>query len=134
MLQTLRNAFKIKDIRSRIVYTFFMLIIIRIGSQLPIPGVNTEVFSAWFAAQTANGMGFFDAITGGSFYNMSIFALNVSPYITSSIIMQLLTIAIPALEEMQKDGEDGRKKINNITRYVTVVLALICPVAKTDPL
>ena len=131
MLQTLRNAFKIKDIRSRIVYTFFMLIIIRIGSQLPIPGVNTEVFSAWFAAQTANGMGFFDAITGGSFYNMSIFALNVSPYITSSIIMQLLTIAIPALEEMQKDGEDGRKKINNITRYVTVVLALVESTAMT---
>ena len=131
MLQTLRNAFKIKDIRSRIVYTFMMLIIIRIGSQLPIPGVNTEVFSAWFAAQTANGMGFFDAITGGSFYNMSIFALNVSPYITSSIIMQLLTIAIPALEEMQKDGEDGRKKINNITRYVTVVLALVEATAMT---
>ena len=131
MLQTLRNALKIKDIRSRIVYTFIMLIIIRIGSQLPIPGVNTEVFSAWFAAQTANGMGFFDAITGGSFYNMSIFALNVSPYITSSIIMQLLTIAIPALEEMQKDGEDGRKKINNITRYVTVVLAIVESIAMT---
>lgn len=131
MLQTLRNAFKIKDIRSRIVYTFFMLVIIRIGSQLPIPGVNTAVFSAWFAAQTANGMGFFDAITGGSFNNMSIFALNVSPYITSSIIMQLLTIAIPALEEMQKDGEDGRKKINTITRYVTVLLALIESTAMT---
>ena len=131
MLQTLRNALKIKDIRSRIVYTFIMLIIIRIGSQLPIPGVNTEVFSAWFAAQTANGMGFFDAITGGSFYNMSIFALNVSPYITSSIIMQLLTIAIPKLEEMQKDGEDGRKKIATITRYVTVVLAIIESTAMT---
>ena len=78
MFKTLRDALKIKDIRSRIIYTFLMLVIIRIGSQLPIPGVNTAVFSAWFAAQTANGMGFFDAITGGSFYNMSIFALNVS--------------------------------------------------------
>lgn len=131
MFQTLRNALKIKDIRSRIVYTFLMLVVIRIGSQLPVPGVNTEIFSAWFAAQTANGMGFFDALTGGSFYNMSIFALNVSPYITSSIIMQLLTIAIPKLEEMQKDGEEGRKKIASITRYVTVVLALIESTAMT---
>ena len=131
MFKTLRDALKIKDIRSRIIYTFLMLVIIRIGSQLPIPGVNTAVFSAWFAAQTANGMGFFDAITGGSFYTMSIFALNVSPYITSSIIMQLLTIAIPKLEEMQKDGEDGRKKIASITRYVTIGLALIESTAMT---
>ncbi len=131
MFETLRNALKIKDIRDRILYTFLMLIVIRIGSQLPIPGVNTAVFSAWFASQTANGMGFFDALTGGSFYNMSIFALNVSPYITSSIIMQLLTIAIPKLEEMQKDGEDGRKKIASITRYVTVALALIESTAMT---
>ena len=131
MFKTLRDALKIKDIRTRIVFTFLMLIIIRIGSQLPIPGVNTAVFSAWFAAQTANGMGFFDAITGGSFYNMSIFALNVSPYITSSIIMQLLTIAIPKLEEMQKEGEEGRKKIASITRYVTIALALIESTAMT---
>ena len=131
MFKTLRDALKIKDIRSRIIYTFLMLVIIRIGSQLPIPDVNTAVFAAWFAAQTANGMGFFDAITGGSFYNMSIFALNVSPYITSSIIMQLLTIAIPKMEEMQKDGEDGRKKIASITRYVTIGLALIESTAMT---
>ena len=125
MLETLRNAFKIKDIRNRIIFTFLMLVVIRIGSQLPIPGVNNELFSNWFASQTADGMGFFDAITGGSFYNMSIFALNITPYITSSIIMQLLTIAIPKLEEMQKEGEEGRKKIAAITRYVTVALALI---------
>ena len=75
MLETLRNAFKVKDIRDRIIFTFLMLILIRIGSQLPVPGVNTEIFSAWFAAQTANGMGFFDALTGGSFYNMSIFCI-----------------------------------------------------------
>ena len=77
MLETLRNAFKIKDIRNRIIFTFLMLVVIRIGSQLPIPGVNNELFSNWFASQTADGMGFFDAITGGSFYNMSIFALNI---------------------------------------------------------
>ena len=115
MLETLRNAFKIKDIRKRIIFTFLMLIVIRIGSQLPIPGVKSEVFANWFASQTADGMGFFDAVTGGSFLNLSIFALNITPYITSSIIMQLLTIAIPKLEEMQRDGEDGRKKIAEIT-------------------
>ena len=74
-------------------------------------------------------MGFFDAVTGGSFLNLSIFALNITPYITSSIIMQLLTIAIPKLEEMQRDGEDGRKKIAEITRYLTVALALIEAIA-----
>jgi preprotein translocase subunit SecY len=106
-----------------------MLIIIRIGSQLPVPGVNQEVFANWFAGQSSDAFSFFDAITGGSFEQMSIFALNITPYITSSIIMQLLTIAIPKLEEMQKDGEEGRKKIAEITRYVTVGLALIESVA-----
>ena len=125
MLETLRNAFKIKDIRDRILYTFFIMIVIRIGSQLPIPGVNRDYFSSWFEAQTGGAFNFFDAFTGGSFSRMSVFALNITPYITSSIIMQLLTIAIPKLEEMQKDGEDGRKKIASITRYVTVALALI---------
>ena len=129
MLETLRNAFKIKDIRKRIIFTFLMLVVIRIGSQLPIPGVNGDVFANWFASQTADGMGFFDAVTGGSFLNLSIFALNITPYITSSIIMQLLTIAIPKLEEMQRDGEDGRKKIAEITRYLTIALALIESIA-----
>ena len=129
MLKTLRNAFKIKDIRDRIIFTFFMLIIIRIGSQLPVPGVDRNVFADWFASQGGDAFSFFSAITGGSFEEMSIFALNITPYITSSIIMQLLTIAIPKLEEMQKDGEEGRKKIAEITRYVTVALALIESVA-----
>ena len=123
MLETLRNAFKVKDIRDRILFTFLMLIVIRIGSQLPVPGVNGDVFRSWFESQAA-GLGFFDAITGGSFLSMSVFALNITPYITSSIIMQLLTIAIPKLEEMHKDGAEGRKKIAEITRYVTVGLAL----------
>ena len=129
MLKTLRNAFKIKDIRNRIIFTFFMLIIIRIGSQLPVPGVDRDVFANWFAGQGGDAFSFFDAITGGSFEQMSIFALNITPYITSSIIMQLLTIAIPKLEEMQKDGEEGRKKIAEITRYLTIGLALIESIA-----
>ena len=129
MLETVRNAFKIKDIRNRIIFTFLMLIVIRIGSQLPIPGVDGKVFSEWFKNQTADGLSFFDAVTGGSFLNMSVFALNITPYIISSIIMQLLTIAIPKLEEMQRDGEEGRKKIVEITRYLTIALGLIESIA-----
>ena len=125
MFKTLINAFKIKELRNKILFTFAMLVVIRLGSQLPVPGVDRTFFAAWFAAQSGDAFNFFDAFTGGSFMNMSIFALNISPYITSSIIMQLMTIAIPKLEEMQKDGEEGRKKIASITRYVTVGLALI---------
>lgn len=125
MLKTLTNAFKVKEVRNRLLFTFAMLVVIRFGCQLPVPGVNRDFFSQWFEQQTAGTFGFFDAFTGGSFLRMSVLALNITPYITSSIIMQLLTIAIPKLEEMQKDGEDGRKKIQAITRYVTVGLALI---------
>ena len=125
MLTTLKNAFKVKDIRKKLFFTFMMLVVIRIGSQLPVPGVDRGYFARWFAQQTGDAFNFFDAFTGGSFLNMSILALNITPYITSSIIMQLLTIAIPKLEEMQRDGEDGRKKIASITRYVTIALALI---------
>lgn len=131
MFKTLVNAFKIEDIRKKLIYTFMMLVIIRIGSQLPVPGVNRDYFAAWFAAQNSGAFNFFDAFTGGSFSSMSLFALGVNPYITSSIIIQLLTIAIPALEEMQKDGEDGKEKIQKITRYTTIVLALIEAVAMT---
>ena len=127
MLKTLRNAFKIKDIRNKILYTFMMLIVVRIGSLLPIPGVDTEYFSKLLS--NVGDLSFLDAFTGGSFEKMSIFALSITPYITSSIIMQLLTIAIPKLEEMQKEGEDGRKKITEITRYLTVGLALVESIA-----
>ena len=106
-----------------------MLIVIRFGSELPIPGVNTSYFADFFAKQTGDAFGFFNAMTGGSFTSLSIFALSITPYITSSIIMQLMTIAIPKLEEMQKEGEDGRKKIAEYTRYVTVGLALIQSIA-----
>ena len=125
MLKTLQNAFKVKEIRKKLLYTLLMMVVIRLGCQLPVPGVDRNYFSSWFAQQTGDTFNFMDAFTGGSFLNMSIFALNITPYITSSIIMQLLTIAIPKLEEMQKEGEDGRKKIASITRYVTVGLALI---------
>ncbi len=125
MFKTLRDAFRIKDIRKKLLYTFMMLVVIRFGSELPIPGVNTAYFADFFARQTGDAFNFFDAMTGGSFTSMSVFALSITPYITSSIIMQLMTIAIPKLEEMQREGEDGRKKIAEYTRYVTVALALI---------
>lgn len=131
MLETLKNAFRIKDIRKKLFFTFCMIVVIRFGSQLPVAGVNRNYFSQWFAQQSNDALNFFSAFTGGSFEKMSVFALSITPYITSSIIIQLLTIAIPALEEMHKDGEDGRKKIAAITRYVTVALALIESTAMT---
>lgn len=124
MLETVRKAFRVEDVRKRILYTFMMLVVVRLGSQLPTPGVNPAYIQNFFANQTGDAFNFFDAFTGGSFTQMSVFALSITPYITSSIIMQLLTIAIPKLEEMQKEGADGRKKIAAITRYVTVGLAL----------
>lgn len=131
MLKTLRNAFKIKDVRRRLFYVLLMLVVVRIGSQLPIPGVDSNYFKNWFASQSSDAFNFFDAFTGGSFTEMSIFALSITPYITSSIIIQLLTIAFKTLEDMQRDGEEGRKKLTAITRYVTIGLALFQSIAMT---
>lgn len=127
MFRTIINAFKIKEIRTRLIYTIVMLIIVRIGCQIPLPGTDASVVSQVLSTlQDPNsGFGFFNALTGSSFSQMSIFALNITVYITASIIIQLLTIAFPKLEELQKEGEDGRQKLANITRYVTVGLALI---------
>ena len=125
MFKTVRRAFQIEDIRKKIFYTFMMLVVVRLGSQLPTPGVNPDYIKNFFAQNTGDAFNFFNAFTGGSFEQMSVFALSITPYITSSIIIQLLTIAIPKLEEMQREGEDGRKKIASFTRYLTVALALI---------
>ena len=124
MLKSLQNAFRVKEVRERILFTFLMLVVIRLGSLLPIPGVDASYLSSFFANLQNSGMGFFNAITGGSFSTMSLFALSITPYITASIIMQLMTIAIPKLEEMQREGEDGRKKIAEYTRYLNVGLSL----------
>lgn len=129
MFETLKNVFRVKEMRRKLLYLIWMIFIIRIGSQIPVPGVDSDFFKQWFSSNTGDAFNFFDAFTGGSFESMSIFALNITPYITSSIIIQLLTIAIPALEEMQRDGEEGRKKMTAITRYVTVGLALFESVA-----
>lgn len=123
MLTTLKNALKIKDIRKRLLYTLMIIIIVRIGSQLPISVVDAGALAQQFN-QMGDALSFFDALTGGSFQKVSIFALSITPYITASIIMQLLTIAFSKLEEMQKEGEEGRKKINQITRMLNVGLSL----------
>lgn len=129
MLKTLVGAFKNKDIRKKILYTLMILVIVRVGSLLPIPGVDTEYFSSLLSGINTGDLSYLSVFTGGSFERMSLFALSITPYITSSIIMQFLAIAIPKLEEMQKEGEDGRKKIAAITRYVTIALALIESIA-----
>lgn len=128
MFKTFINAFKIKEVRNKLLFTFMMLLIIRFGCQISAPGVDQEYVQAVWSmmfGEGAEGLGIVNAFTGGSLLQMSIFALNITPYITSSIIMQLMTIAIPALEEMQKEGEEGRKKIASISRYVTVGLAVV---------
>ena len=127
MIKAIRNALKVKDIRERILFTLLCLAVVRLGSQLPIPGIDRSRISEFLNQITQ--LSFLNAITGGSFEQLSIFALSITPYITSSIIMQLLTIAIPRLEEIQKEGEEGRKKIATATRYVTVALALIESIA-----
>ena len=122
MFKTLANAFKVKDLRKKLFFTLFCLFVVRLGSQIPAPGINQALVKNWLDTMD---LGFFDALTGGSFTQMSILALNISPYINSSIIMQLMTIAIPSLAELQKDGETGRKKIAEISRYLTIALSLI---------
>ena len=119
------SAFKNKQLRKKLLFTTLILIVVRFGSQLPIPEIDSAQISAYLKSALGDSFSLLNSFTGGSFMQMSVFALSVTPYITSSIIMQLMTIVIPALEEMQKDGEDGRKRMAKITRYVTVVLAII---------
>ena len=114
------SAFKNKQLRKKLLFTTLILIVVRFGSQLPIPEIDSAQISAYLKSTLGDSFNLLNSFTGGSFMQMSVFALSVTPYITSSIIMQLMTIVIPALEEMQKDGEDGRKRMAKITRYVTI--------------
>ena len=123
MFKTIINAFKIKEIRSRLLFTLACLVVVRIGSNITVPAIDSAMLKDWADNQLTQGL--LATLTGGALSTLSIFALSISPYINAEIIMQLLTIAIPKLEEMQKDGEDGRQKIQKISRYLTVVLALI---------
>ena len=129
MLVSVKNAFKTKEIRNKILFTLGIIVVIRLGTAIPVPGMNLAVYRQWYSGLTAgdggNLLGLVDRFTGGSFERMSVLALNITPYITSSIIMQLLTIAFPKLEEMQRDGEEGRKKLTQWTRILTVGLAVL---------
>ena len=126
MLEILRNAFKIKDLRKKIFYTLFIILIFRLGSRIPVPFLDPAALAQGLSMDAENTVFFLlNTFSGGAFQYGAIFAMSVTPYINSSIIMQLLTVAIPALEKLQKEGEEGRKKIAQITRYVTVVLGLL---------
>ena len=125
MWETLRNAWRVEDLRKKILYTLFMLLVFRLVGVIPAPGVDAVAARAQLGANTLPLLDLVNMMTGNAFSNMTIMAMGITPYINASIIMQLLTIAIPALERMQKEGEDGRKKIAQITRYVTVGLAVV---------
>lgn len=124
MLKTVRQAFKVPEMRKKIIFTVLMLIVFRIGSNIPVPGINRQALADVFG----NGKGLFDLFdlfSGGSFSNFTVFALSITPYITAQIIIQLLTVAFPYFERLAKEGMEGRKKMMQITRYMTVVLAVI---------
>ena len=125
MFKTLANALKLKDIRSRLIFTFLMLVVFRLGHALPVPFVNPDVVSAIYNNSEGTILQMLNLITGGGLQSLSVFALGVGPYITASIVIQLLTFAIPALENISKEGEEGRKKIQKITKYTGLILAII---------
>ena len=125
LIDTIRNIFKIEDLRKRILYTLGLLLIYRLGSFVVLPGLNPEAL-ANLQKQTADGiLGLLDIFSGGAFSNASIFALGIMPYISASIVIQLLGIAIPYFQKLQKEGESGRRKINQWTRYLTIGILLI---------
>ncbi len=131
MLSTLRNAWRIPDIRKRIIFTLLMLLVIRLGSSIPVPYMDKEIIKQMFEMGQVGVLEFLDLMAGGTFSNFSIFAINIYPYITASIIIQLLTIAIPRLEEIAKEGEAGRKKMAQWTKYGALILAVIQAIAMT---
>lgn len=124
MFTTLKNAWGIPDLRKKILFTLMIIVLFRLGAAVPVPFLDASVLQN-MVSDTGNLLGYLDILSGGAFANATIFALSITPYITSSIVIQLLTVAIPALERMAKEGEDGRKQLQKITRYTTVGLALL---------
>src|SRR5467141_3955460 len=123
--EAVANVFRIPDLRKRILFTLAMLAIYRLGGHIPTPGVDANRLAAFFQQQQGNIFNFIDLFSGGMFRRLTIFALGIMPYITASIILQLLTVVVPTLEKLQKEGELGRRKITQWTRYLTVILALV---------
>ena len=124
MIRTIAQAWRIADIRKKIIFTLLMLLVFRLGSNIPVPGIDRDILKEVFSGNTGL-FGLFDLFSGGAFSNFTIFALSITPYITASIILQLLTIAVPSLEALAKEGTEGKKKIAQFTRYLTVVLAFV---------
>jgi preprotein translocase subunit SecY len=125
MWATIQNIFRIEELRERIIFTLFMLFVFRIGAHIPTPGIDGSALTAFFEAQQGSILRFFDMFTGGALARLTVFALGVMPYISASIIMQLLTVVFPYLERLSKEGDAGRRKINADTRYGTIVLSLV---------
>ena len=126
MLKTIRDAWKIDDLRKKMLFTLFVILLYRLGDAIPVPYVDLEKLSTYFEQVNSTVLGLINTMSGGSFSRATIFALSIQPYINASIIIQLLTLAIPALERMQKDeGEEGQKKLASITRYATVLIGLL---------
>ena len=125
MFKTLRNAWKIADLRQKILFSAFIILLYRIGVTIPVPFINTEVLTSYMSMTEGSMLQYLNILSGNAFSQATLFALGISPYITASIVIQLLAVAIPALERLSKDGEEGQKKLNQITRYVTVGLALL---------
>ena len=127
MFNTIKNAWRIPVLRKKILFTLLIIVVFRLGSVIPVPFLNVDALRGLMDSVSSTGsvLGYLDMLTGGAFANATLFAMGITPYINSSIIMQLLTVAIPPLERMAKEGEEGRKKIATITRYVTVLLGLI---------
>ena len=123
-IEAFKNAFKIPELKSRILFTLFMLTLYRLGAHVPVPGVDGGALASMLGRGTGL-LGFYDMFTGGAFSNATVFALGIMPYITASIILSLLVNVIPALEELQKQGQEGQRKINDYTRYGTIVLCIV---------
>src|SRR5579864_3752785 len=124
-LEALANVFRIPDLRERVLFTLGLLAVYRLGGHIPIPGISIDRWAEIFSRQSGGIFGFFDMFAGGNIRRLTIFALGIMPYITSSIILQLLTVVVPTLEKLSKEGELGRRKITQWTRYLTILLALI---------
>ncbi|HOH31241.1 MAG TPA: preprotein translocase subunit SecY, partial [Candidatus Hydrogenedentes bacterium] len=123
-IEAFKNAFKIPELKSRILFTLFMLTLYRLGAHVPVPGVDGGALASMLG-RGSGLLGFYDMFTGGAFSNATVFALGIMPYITASIILSLLVNVIPALEELQKQGQEGQRKINDYTRYGTIVLCIV---------
>ncbi len=124
-LEAVKNMFRIADLRNRVLFTLALLAVYRIGAHIPTPGINTTVLEQLFSQSAGSVLGIFDLFSGGNFRRLTIFALGIMPYITSSIILQLMTVVFPYLERLQKEGELGRRKITQYTRYLTIVLSIV---------